>query len=77
MGAIQEKEGIKRSMHSGAIVLTARRAKQIQSKSRQLATMPVRRLLPVRGEDHVQGGHVARVAGVGELVEDDLGGQIQ
>ena len=36
--------------------------------------MPVRRLLPVRGEDHVQGGHVARVAGVGELVEDDLGG---
>ena len=34
----------------------------------------VRRLLPVGGEDHVEGGHVARVPGVGELVEDDLGG---
>ena len=32
----------------------------------------VRRLLPVGGEDHVEGGHVARVPCVGELVEDDL-----
>ena len=32
----------------------------------------VGRLLPVRGEDHVEGGHVARVPRVGQLVENDL-----
>ena len=32
----------------------------------------VGRLLPVRGEDHVEGGHVARVPRVGQLVEYDL-----